>query len=1022
VSFAELKNAGDEAKRFGSSMEVVIENINGLSQAQADLALNGSKLRAQLAGEGMDPKVIDSITRETEAWRAQNKIREQAIAVEEKWAPTVGRRVAKEIAFQHVLRPLGQDRGLVDRPEQKPLSAEAEAKIKLVEKQSLAIGAIWREISEKIDNISFAALAAGQPMVLGFLRVVNEGIDSLVAGFKWLNEHAGDWIGLMQRVLENTPGTFLIMRTLRYLSERGSEPVYGPQLPANDNKAGPARVPEAATPNVRGGRNTGVRAPPPGGEDVKPMSYEGTNDNNPLLHRTGYGGSGSGGGEGRAKDLIKGGVYEALVDFYSYVQTSGRGGGGIVPAAYNPNGGAGAGAGTGAGGAGTGPFKSGAGFSVIRQGSYGGGTPNGSSVGPGTGPGAHGNANPPAQTGSEAVTTAQGGSDLDRGAYDKMFKGTPLEGKYDKVVETAKANNVPPSLMAAIMAHETGRGTSKMLRDKNNPAGMMNGNVGRSYGSVDEGIDAAGRTIARNYQSGGGTIEGMQKSYAPIGAANDPGGLNSGWVGGVRRFQSQLGTKDGGGGAQTASIDPNQVLGTGNVDGTGAITGASTTGGKNPNGTDLPGRVQAVGDADPAAFITHHTSGRGTIAGVEATLQERGLGVQYVMDREGNIKQTGGPGASHIKTGWGEKGAGLSNRNVVGMEIIAKNDKDVTPAQAQAAAQFIQTKYPNIPVYGHGELNPGHREADEGQTAKAAVMALRNGGASGVPGDPRFPANAGPPKVGPEGVPIPPQAETANAAVPAGLDSGRMRQAFLNTILKGEAPKGSYGLVNGGGQITDFSKAPTGTAASGQYQFLPSTWAEQAKKYGYTDFKPETQDTAAWNYAKDIYKQKAGRDLGADLMSKDPQVLNGIGTALNKTWTSLPGGPEPNSNWKGQDFASAYSSNLGDGDIGGGGATPDAGTATASATPDASGASSSSGFNMKDFGSNLGSGLGDIGSIMAKGPVAQNAATKSGPANLPMTTLPPPVGPVPMVDPRVADAQRQQLAVALQRLNSRRLV
>jgi hypothetical protein len=637
----------------------------------------------------------------------------------------VGRRVAKEIAFQHVLRPLGQDRGLVDRPEQKPLSAEAEAKIKLVEKQSLAIGAIWREISEKIDNISFAALAAGQPMVLGFLRVVNEGIDSLVAGFKWLNEHAGDWIGLMQRVLENTPGTFLIMRTLRYLSERGSEPVYGPQLPANDNKAGPARVPEAATPNVRGGRNTGVRAPPPGGEDVKPMSYEGTNDNNPLLHRTGYGGSGSGGGEGRAKDLIKGGVYEALVDFYSYVQTSGRGGGGIVPAAYNPNGGAGAGAGTGAGGAGTGPFKSGAGFSVIRQGSYGGGTPNGSSVGPGTGPGAHGNANPPAQTGSEAVTTAQGGSDLDRGAYDKMFKGTPLEGKYDKVVETAKANNVPPSLMAAIMAHETGRGTSKMLRDKNNPAGMMNGNVGRSYGSVDEGIDAAGRTIARNYQSGGGTIEGMQKSYAPIGAANDPGGLNSGWVGGVRRFQSQLGTKDGGGGAQTASIDPNQVLGTGNVDGTGAITGASTTGGKNPNGTDLPGRVQAVGDADPAAFITHHTSGRGTIAGVEATLQERGLGVQYVMDREGNIKQTGGPGASHIKTGWGEKGAGLSNRNVVGMEIIAKNDKDVTEAQKKAYAAFMAQRYPNTPIFGHGEVNPGHKEADEGLSAKNAALSMR---------------------------------------------------------------------------------------------------------------------------------------------------------------------------------------------------------------------------------------------------------------------------------------------------------
>jgi Phage tail lysozyme len=92
----------------------------------------------------------------------------------------------------------------------------------------------------------------------------------------------------------------------------------------------------------------------------------------------------------------------------------------------------------------------------------------------------------------------------------------------------------------------------------------------------------------------------------------------------------------------------------------------------------FPAAETAVGGNAPAAFITHHTSGRGTIAGVQATLRERGLGVQYVMDREGNIVKTGGPGAAHIKTGWGA-GAGLSNKNVVGMEIIAKNDADVTP-------------------------------------------------------------------------------------------------------------------------------------------------------------------------------------------------------------------------------------------------------------------------------------------------------------------------------------------------------
>jgi hypothetical protein len=158
----------------------------------------------------------------------------------------------------------------------------------------------------------------------------------------------------------------------------------------------------------------------------------------------------------------------------------------------------------------------------------------------------------------------------------------------------------------------------------------------------------------------------------------------------------------------------------------------------NPDGSDLPQRVQAVGNKDPAAFIVHHTSGRGTVDGVVSTLKERGLGVQYVMDRDGNIFQTGGAGAQNILAGWGPKGTGLSNQNIVGMEIIAKDDKDVTDAQKQAFAQFIAARYPNTPLYGHGEVNPGHKEADEGQSAKAAALAYRDqlssGQVAGTPG------------------------------------------------------------------------------------------------------------------------------------------------------------------------------------------------------------------------------------------------------------------------------------------------
>jgi hypothetical protein len=65
----------------------------------------------------------------------------------------------------------------------------------------------------------------------------------------------------------------------------------------------------------------------------------------------------------------------------------------------------------------------------------------------------------------------------------------------------------------------------------------------------------------------------------------------------------------------------------------------------------------------------------------------------------------------------------LNNRNIVGMEVIGKNDADINAAQVKAAQEFINKNYPNTPVYGHGEVNPGHKEATEGATI---VNAIRN--------------------------------------------------------------------------------------------------------------------------------------------------------------------------------------------------------------------------------------------------------------------------------------------------------
>ena len=86
------------------------------------------------------------------------------------------------------------------------------------------------------------------------------------------------------------------------------------------------------------------------------------------------------------------------------------------------------------------------------------------------------------------------------------------------------------------------------------------------------------------------------------------------------------------------------------------------------------------------------------------------------------------------------------------------------------------------------------------------------------------------------------------------------------------------------------------STAAGEFQFLSSTWNEYKDKLGLTDFSPENQRLAAAELARDRYKRETGRDLDEDVESDDPTIQSGILTALNRTWTSLPGGIEEQKN------------------------------------------------------------------------------------------------------------------------------
>jgi len=81
----------------------------------------------------------------------------------------------------------------------------------------------------------------------------------------------------------------------------------------------------------------------------------------------------------------------------------------------------------------------------------------------------------------------------------------------------------------------------------------------------------------------------------------------------------------------------------------------------------------------------------------------------------------------------------------------------------------------------------------------------------------------------------------------------------------------------------------------------------------------------------------------------------------------------------------------------------------------------SGGFDFGKASGNVGDAFAGIGEMFAKS--AQGSrALPSTPANATMASLPQPSGPFPMVDPKQAEMQRQQLAMALQRLNSGKLV
>lgn len=136
---------------------------------------------------------------------------------------------------------------------------------------------------------------------------------------------------------------------------------------------------------------------------------------------------------------------------------------------------------------------------------------------------------------------SSGTDDMNRSAFERKFAGTALAGKYDQVVAAARANGIPPALLAGVIAHETGNG---VVLSGNNPGGVMDPATHWSkkmkFADLDAGISKTGEVVAKNYRRAGADLDKMGYIYARPGAPNDPRGLNGGWPAGVRKQMNAL--------------------------------------------------------------------------------------------------------------------------------------------------------------------------------------------------------------------------------------------------------------------------------------------------------------------------------------------------------------------------------------------------------------------------------------------------------------------------------------------------
>lgn len=96
-------------------------------------------------------------------------------------------------------------------------------------------------------------------------------------------------------------------------------------------------------------------------------------------------------------------------------------------------------------------------------------------------------------------------------------------------------------IAVAISKHETGNYTSSAFNNQNNLGGIFRGGQLATFGSLEEGINEFISLLKNSYfDKGLNTIEKIGNVYCPIGASNDPTGVNVNWIPMVTSYYNDL--------------------------------------------------------------------------------------------------------------------------------------------------------------------------------------------------------------------------------------------------------------------------------------------------------------------------------------------------------------------------------------------------------------------------------------------------------------------------------------------------